>query len=99
LNDVIILYTFLHSDADAVLSRETVNFMGKMYEARKPNVDGAVEETIVIKLHNVPSSVNADMLELLLERRLGSPLSPGLDISIDEETHEAIITFADAAGK
>ncbi|ELT95659.1 hypothetical protein CAPTEDRAFT_222668 [Capitella teleta] len=52
---------------------------------------------MAIKLCNVPCSMTAEMLEELLENWHGRPLSPGTYISIDEETHEAIVTFGDAA--
>jgi hypothetical protein len=58
-----------------------------------------MEDTMAIKLCNVPCSMTAEMLEELLENRHGRPLLPGTYISIDEETREAIVTFGDAAGE
>ncbi|ELU11622.1 hypothetical protein CAPTEDRAFT_212668 [Capitella teleta] len=95
-NGTVLITYEQNEDAENVLTKERVTVLGKTFDVSRPNVDGVADETIAIKLYDVPSNVNADVLKLLLERHLGRALSDGTDINIDEETHEAIITFADA---
>ncbi|ELU11085.1 hypothetical protein CAPTEDRAFT_191029 [Capitella teleta] len=95
--DAVLIRCEHQEDTDDVLTRERVTSQGNTYETSKPNVDVFMEDTMAIKLCNVPCSMTAEMLEELLENRHGRPLLPGTYISIDEETREAIVTFGDAA--
>jgi hypothetical protein len=51
-----------------------------------------------IRLRNVPPSMSADKLELLLEDCNGGPFSDSPKITIDAKSREALVKFSDAAG-
>ncbi|ELU05774.1 hypothetical protein CAPTEDRAFT_209285 [Capitella teleta] len=77
-------------DADNILNREQVEFMGKVYKTSKPVLT-------TIKLSDVPACMTSDMLTVLLEENKGSSFSSCPDITIDRENREAIVTFGDAS--
>jgi hypothetical protein len=66
--------------------------------SRPAAAEVAGEPSRVIRLSNLPPSLNKDSLELLLEKQLGSTFSDAPEIQIDSEKGEAIVTLHDVTG-
>jgi hypothetical protein len=91
-------YRYDFVDAEEVLTREQVEFMGKTYAISRPAVSECVEPSRVLRLSNLPASFSTDALELLLERDLGRSFSEPPEIQIDSTKCEAIVTLHELSG-